>query len=65
LFFQPVKSFPLKRETQPLDGGTRAAPAMPRNSNAGRIAPIPFKVRLPVRLRESEGLAERNLSQIQ
>src|ERR1700687_3236036 len=66
LFFQPVRSFPLKRETHPLCGGAFATAATPRNIAAARKAPILFTAKPPsLLLEESEGLVGRNLSQIQ
>src|SRR5260370_3143995 len=44
LFFQPVKSFPLKRETHPLCTEDCATTAAPNNTAAARIAPILFTV---------------------
>src|SRR5437660_9724994 len=66
LFFQPVKFFPLKRETHPLCGCACATITAPNNTAAARMASIFFTVKPPSPLaRESEDLVERNLSQIQ
>src|SRR6267143_6538541 len=66
LFFQPVRSFPLKREIHPPFGGAFATTATPRNTAAATKAPILFTVKSPSLLTEkSQGLAGRNLSQIQ
>src|SRR5216683_2463350 len=46
-FFQPVKSFSLKRDTHPLSGGALATTATPRNIAAARKAPILLTVKPP------------------
>src|SRR6267143_1990064 len=65
-FIQPVRSFPLKRETHPPCGGAFATTATTTSTTEARKAPILLTVKSPSLLIEkSEGLAGRNLSQIQ
>src|SRR6267154_4722304 len=47
LFFQPVRSFPLKRETHAPCGGAFATTATPRNTAAAKKALILFTVKSP------------------
>src|SRR6266850_3845656 len=66
LFFQPVRSFPLNRETHSLGGRAFATTTAATNIAAARNAPILLTANPPSLLvEESEGLVGRNLSQIQ
>src|SRR5882762_6590766 len=66
LFFHPVRSFPLNRETHSLRGGAFATTAVATNIAAARNVPILLTGKPPPLLfEESEGLVGRNLSQIQ
>src|SRR6267142_2883347 len=66
LFFQPVRSFPLNRETHSLGGRAFATTTAATNIAAARNAPILLTGKPPSLLvEESEGLVGRNLSQIQ
>src|SRR3989442_4800431 len=46
-FFQPLKSFPLKRATQPLSRGACAAAPNPRNKTAAKMPLHLFTARPP------------------